>query len=364
VTEPSPEPQPILTPLTAAAIFLVLTVNPGGEDAVRDLLGDVTALQRSVGFRIPDARLEVVAAIGSQAWDRLFGGPRPAELHPFQELAGPRHRAPATPGDLLFHIRADRMDLCFEFATQVMARLAGSATVADEVHGFRYFDERDLIGFVDGTESPSGRVAVTAGIVGDDDPEFAGGSYVIVQKYLHDIPAWNALPVEEQERVIGRTKLDDIEFPDDVKPVNSHVALNTVTGPDGEELKIIRANMPFGEPGRAEFGTYYIAYAATPAVTELMLRNMFIGRPPGNTDRILDFSTAITGGLFFAPPAGFLDDLPDPPGEATVAASGNGSAAAGSAAAGTAAAGTAADSTAARPAGDGSLGIGSLKGQR
>jgi putative iron-dependent peroxidase len=339
LTAPSPEPQPVVSPLTAAAIFLVLTVNPGGEEAARDLLGDVAALQRSVGFRIPDADLQVVAAIGSHAWDRLFSGPRPAELHPFTELAGPRHCAPATAGDLLFHIRANRMDLCFEFAAQAMARLAGSVTVADEVHGFRYFDERDLIGFVDGTESPGGRVGINAAIVGDQDPEFAGGSYVIVQKYLHDIPAWNALPVEEQERVIGRTKLDDIELPDDVKPANSHVALNTLTGPDGEELKILRANMPFGEPGRAEFGTYYIGYAASPAVTEEMLRNMFIGRPPGNTDRILDFSTALTGGLFFAPSADFLDDLPDPPGR-TAAVSGNGS------------------------LGIGSLGIGSLKGQR
>jgi putative iron-dependent peroxidase len=349
VPEPSPEPQPILTPLTAAAIFLVLTVNPGGEDAARDLLGDVAALQRSVGFRIPDARLQVVAAIGSHAWDRLFGGPRPAGLHPFQELAGPRHRAPATAGDLLFHIRADRMDLCFEYTAQVMARLAGSVTVADEIHGFRYFDERDLIGFVDGTESPSGRVAVAAAIVGDEDPEFAGGSYVIVQKYVHDMVAWNALSIEEQERVIGRTKFDDIEFPDDVKPVNSHVALNTLTGPDGEELKIVRANMPFGEPGRAEFGTYYIAYAATPAVTEEMLRNMFLGRPVGNTDRILDFSVALTGGLFFAPSADFLEDLPGPPGQAA-AVSADSSATA--------------SQPAASPTGDGSLGIGSLKGQR
>ncbi len=326
-----PEPQPVVSPLTAAAIFLVLTVNPGGEESARGLLSDMAALQRSVGFRIPEASLQCVAAIGSRAWDRLFGGPRPAELHPFQELSGPRHRAPATPGDLLFHIRASRMDLCFEFATQVMARLAGAVTVADEVHGFRYFDERDLIGFVDGTESPGGRAGTAAAIVGGQDPQFAGGSYVIVQKYLHDLPAWNALPIEEQERVIGRTKLADIELPDDVKPANSHVALNTVTGPDGEEQQIVRANMPFGDVGRAEFGTYYIAYAASPAITELMLRNMFIGRPPGNTDRILDFSTAITGGLFFAPSADFLDDLPGPP-------------------AGQAAAGM------------GSLGIGSLKG--
>ena len=230
------------------------------------------------------------------------------------EVAGTAHRAPATPGDLLFHLRHERMDVCFEFASQVMTRLARAATVADEVHGFRYFDERDLLGFVDGTENPVGRAAGAAALVGDADPGFAGGSYVVVQKYVHDMDAWNALPVEEQEKVIGRTKLSDIEMPDDVKPANSHVALNTIEEPDGTERQILRANMPFGQVGRGEFGTYYIAYAATPSVTEQMLVNMFIGNPPGNTDRILDFSTAVTGSLFFAPSADFLDDLPDPPG--------------------------------------------------
>ena len=325
----------MVVPLSAAAIFLVLTVNPGGEQAVRDLLPDVAGLQRSVGFRIPEGSLAVVVAIGSGAWDRLFAGPRPAELHPFGQLEGPRHKAPATPGDLLFHIRASRMDLCFEFATQVMARLNGAVTVADEVQGFRYFDERDLIGFVDGTESPGGDAGNRAALVdGDRDPDFAAGSYVIVQKYLHDVAAWNSLSVEDQERVIGRTKLDDIELPDDVKPADSHVALNTLTGPDGEELQIVRANMPFGNPGSGEFGTYYIGYAATPSITEQMLSNMFIGSPPGNTDRILDFSTAVTGCLFFAPSADFLDDPPGPPPAAEP-----------------------------RTGGDGSLGIGSLKGK-
>ena len=345
----APEPQPVLSPLTAAAVFLVLTIDPGGEDVVRELLGDVAALQRSVGFRVPGGALQVVAAIGSDAWDRLFAGPRPRELHPFTELAGTRHRAPATAGDLLFHIRSNRMDMSFEYATQVMNRLGGVVQVVDEVQGFRYFDERDLMGFVDGTESPQGAAAVPAAIVdADADPEFAGGSYVIVQKYLHDMASWNSLSVEEQERVIGRTKLDDIELPDDVKPANSHVALNTVTGPDGDELSIVRANMPFGSPGQGEFGTYYIAYSATPSVTELMLENMFIGRPPGNTDRILDFSTAVTGNLFFAPAADFLENPPDPP-------SGSAGAAAGDAADDGAPAGSASSD-------DGSLGIGSLKG--
>jgi len=343
---PEPEPQPVLAPLTAAAIFLVLTINPGGEVATRDLLSDWAGLQRAVGFRAPGAPMACVAGVGSRAWDRLFSGPRPAELHLFRELSGTVHRAVSTPGDLLFHVRHERMDLCFEFVTQVMSRLAGAATVVDEVHGFRFFDERDLLGFVDGTENPVGREAGEAALTGDADPGFAGGSYVIVQKYLHDMAAWNALTTEDQERAIGRSKLSDIEMADDVKPANSHVALNTIVDPDGQERSILRANMPFGEIGRGEFGTYYIAYAATPSVTEQMLVNMFIGSPPGNYDRILDFSTAVTGSLFFAPSADFLDDLPDPPG----APGSGGPADSGSA-----------NSGSAGSADTGSLGIGSLK---
>jgi putative iron-dependent peroxidase len=307
-----PEPQPVLTPLTRAAIFLVVAVNDGGEAAVREVLGDFAALQRSVGFRVPDDTLGCIAGVGSQAWDRLFAGPRPAELHPFRVLAGSRHRAAATAGDLVFHIKAEQMGVCFEFATHVMERLAGAVTVCDEVHGFRYFDDRDLLGFVDGTENPTGPAAAVAAITGAGDPRFAGGSYLIVQKYVHNMGAWNALTAEEQERVIGRTKLDDIELPDDVKPSNSHVAVNTITEPDGTERQIVRANMPFGSVGAGEFGTYYAAYSATPSVTERMLERMFIGEPPGNYDRILDFSTAVTGNLFFAPSADFLDDLPGP----------------------------------------------------
>jgi porphyrinogen peroxidase len=312
---PVTEPQPVLDPLTANAIFLVLTINPGGEDACRDLLDGWTSLERAVGFRTP-APLGAIVGIGSDAWDRLFAGPRPAELHPFRPLAGAVHRAPATPGDLLFHIRHERMDVCFEFVTQAMSQLAGAATVIDEVHGFRYFDERDLLGFVDGTENPVGRAAGAAALIGDADPGFAGGSYVIVQKYVHDLDTWNALSTEDQEKAIGRYKLSDIEMPDDVKPVNSHVALNTIEEPDGTQRQILRANMPFGDLSRGEFGTYYIAYASTPSVTELMLEHMFIGDPPGNTDRILDFSTAVTGSLFFAPSGDFLDDPPDLPGAA------------------------------------------------
>jgi porphyrinogen peroxidase len=315
-------PQAVLSPLTRTAIFLVVTIDPGSEAVARDLLSALSGLQRAVGFREPQGRLSCVTGIGSQAWDRLFGGPRPAELHPFQELIGARHRAVSTPGDLLFHIRAERLDLCFALASEIMDHLRRAVTVRDEVFGFKYFDMRDGLSFVDGTENPVGPVARAAVLVGDEDTDFAGGSYVIVQKYIHDMQAWNALPVEAQEKVIGRTKLSDIELDDAVKPPDSHVALNTIVDPDGSQRQILRDNMPFGSPGQGEFGTYFIGYARTPSVTERMLQNMFLGGPPATHDRILDFSTAVTGTLFFVPTVDFLDDLPDPPAAGAVAQAG------------------------------------------
>jgi len=310
---PPVQPQPILAPLTPAAIFLVVTIDEGGEAAVHDALPEFSGLVRALGFRDPTKRLSMITSIGSDAWDRLFRGARPAELHPFIELIGPRHTAPSSPGDALFHIRAESMDVCFELAGRVLKSMAGAVRVVDEVHGFRFFDNRDLLGFVDGTENPDGPIALSATTIGDEDPGFAGSCYVHVQKYTHDMPQWESLPVAEQERVVGRTKLDDIEFDEDTKPANSHIALNVITDEDGTELKIVRHNMPFGEVGKGEYGTYFIGYSRRPAVAEQMLRNMFLGDPPGNTDRILDFSTALTGGMFFSPTVDFLDDPPPLP---------------------------------------------------
>src|SRR6516165_5508794 len=306
------EPQPVVRALTRAAIFLVVTINPGSaaRAAVRSFCGDLQALIRAVGFRDIEANLSCVMGIGSDAWDRLFGQPRPAELHPFREIkAGPRH-AVSTPGDLLFHIRAKRMDLCFELATQIMARLGEAVSAVDEVHGFRYFDDRDLLGFVDGTENPRGEAVIDAALIGEEDPAFAGGSYVIVQKYLHNMDEWNALSTETQERIIGRTKVSDIELDDSVKPTSAHNALTTITE-NGKEFQIVRDNMPFGRVGTGEFGTYFIGYCRTPRVIEQMIENMFVGRPPGNYDRLLDFSRAVTGTLFFVPSATFLESVND-----------------------------------------------------
>ena len=307
--------QVVSSPLSRAAIFLVVTINAGDENRgiVLSLCADLAALLRAVGFRELEAALSCIMGFGSSAWDRLFGSPRPAELRPFHEIRSGARYAVSTPGDLLFHIRAKRMDLCFELATLIMARLAGAVSTADEVHAFRYFDDRDLLGFVDGTENPTGTAAADAVFIGEEDSAFSGGSYVIVQKYLHNLDAWNKLSTEVQEKIIGRTKVSDIELDDSDKPTSAHNAL-TVIEENGKEVKILRDNMPFGRPGQGEFGTYFIGYSRSPRTIEQMLENMFIGRPPGNYDRILDFSTAVTGSLFFIPTATFLDSVtPDQP---------------------------------------------------
>jgi porphyrinogen peroxidase len=345
-------PQTVVAPLTRAAIFLVVCIRNERDSyaLLRSFCADLSGLIRAVEFRDIEAGLSCVVGFGSDAWDRLFGSPRPAELHPFREIRASDRHAVSTPGDILFHIRAKRMDLCFELATQIMDGLGDAVSVVDEVHGFRYFDDRDVIGFVDGTENPRGDAVREAAIIGDEDPAFAGGSYVIVQKYLHDMKGWNALPVEAQERIIGRRKLSDIELSDAEKPASAHNALTTIEE-NGKQLQILRDNMPFGRPGHDEFGTYFIGYCRTPRITEQMLENMFVGRPPGNYDRLLDFSRAVTGSLFFVPSATFLDNISsdtstDGPDSATTGAS------------------LTSDSPTTSPARDTSLGIGSLKGEK
>ena len=343
------ESQPVVARLSRSAIFIVATLNGGVEGlrAVRSLCGDLAALVRTVGFRDLDGGLSCVMGFGSEAWDRLFGAPRPKDLHTFRELHG-QHHAVSTPGDLVFHIRAVRMDLCFELGMQITSRLGGAVRIEDETHGFKYFDDRDLIGFVDGTENPEGSAVIDAAVIGDEDVPFAGGSYVIVQKYLHDLARWNDIPIERQEQIIGRKKLSNVELDDSVKPSFAHNALTSIVE-NGEQLDIVRDNMPFGDFSKGEFGTYFIGYARSPHRIERMLQNMFIGDPPGNYDRLLDVSRAVTGTLFFVPSATFLDGVsPDPrASDATAALPSNSQ--------------SSPPPDPSGPHSDGSLGIGSLK---
>jgi porphyrinogen peroxidase len=263
--------QSVDAPLSRAAIFLVVAL-AGERDAlakVCSVLNGLDDLVKTVGFRDLPARLSCVVGIGSALWDQLNFNIRPKEL-----------------GDL-----------------------GAAVNVVDEVSGFRYFDARDLLGFVDGTANPTGLDLAASALVGDEDPDFAGGSYVVVQKYLHDLSAWAQVPTPLQEQIVGRTKIDNVEIEDDDAPRKSHESLATIVDAAGNEYDILRDNMPFGRPGQGEFGTYFIGYSRYLWVIEKMLQRMYVGDPPGAYDRLLDFSTPHTGTTFFVPSGPTLKSL-------------------------------------------------------
>lgn len=305
--------QRVAAPLTRAALFLVCRIrrDDASTATVREVLADMDGLVKTVGFRDGAADLACNVGIGSEAWPLLTSAPAPRELHPFREIRGAVHTAVSTPGDLLLHIRSERQDFCFEVARLVLERFGDAVEVVDEVSGFRYFDSRDLLGFVDGTADPASTALIESTVVGDEDPAGRGGSYVVVQKYLHTLGDWTALSTEEQEAIIGRRKADGLELPDAAPGAQkAHKTLTTITDEDGEH-DILRDNMPFGRPGQGEFGTYFIGYTRRLWVIERMLERMVIGDPPGKHDRILDVSTPHTGTVFFSPAAEVLSALGD-----------------------------------------------------
>jgi len=260
----------------------------GALAKVCSALDGLDDLVKTVGFRDLGGRLSCIVGIGRELWDRLHSDKRPQELRTFTPITGAVHSASSTPCDLLFHIRSERPDLCFEFERLLLNSLGVSVTVVDEVSGFRYFDARDLLGVFDGTANPTGLDLPTSALVGDEDAAFAGGSYIVVQKYLHDLDAWSKTATPLQEEIIGLTKTDNIDIDDDDAPRKSHKSLATIVDADGNERDILRDYMPFGRPGHREFGTYFIGYSRYLWLLEKMLQRMYVDDPPGAYDRQLD----------------------------------------------------------------------------
>jgi putative iron-dependent peroxidase len=304
----NPQPQNVLDYRGDNTIFLVWNLKKDQEAGAvfQRICALVINLNNSGQTRFPDSGAFCVMGIGYNAWLRLgLPTPLPKELENFEPIVGAKHTAVATPGDLHFHIKGTNPSICFDMAAALAQVLDPVADSVEEVHGFRYWDGRSIFGFVDGTENPKGEMRAFFGLVGDNDPAYRGGSYLFVQKYIHDLKAFRALSVGEQEKVFGRSKEDDVEMTDEVKPSNSHSALANV----GDDLKVIRDNLPFGNMSTNEMGTYFIAYASTFSTVKLMLDKMFIGSPAGNYDRLLDFSIPKTGSLFFVPSVAFLKSV-------------------------------------------------------
>ena len=256
------KPQNVLDYHGDNAIFMVWNFKKDLDikDGFKRISKLVINLNNSADARFPDSGASCVMGIGYNAWLHLhLPVPLPKELENFMPIVGEKHSAVSSKGDLHFHIRGNGSSMCYDMAHALSDVLEPVAISTEEIHGFRYWDGRSILGFVDGTENPHEQERAIFGLVGDDDPIYKGGSYLFVQKYIHDLNAFEKLSTDEQEKVIGRYKMNDIEMPDSKKPSNSHIALANV----GDEFKIIRDNMPFGNISTNEMGTYFITYAST-----------------------------------------------------------------------------------------------------
>lgn len=294
-----------------SVIFTTLLLNHSDLEKEKDAIAEFSDMSNSIinsmRIRDPEAQANIAWGFGSDAWDYLFpNAPKPKELEPFQEIKGPKYTAVSTPGDIFIHVRAKKMSVIYELMDQFMEILRPITKVEDETHGFRYIEGRSIIGFIDGTENPAGIESIDYTLIDPaEDPEFANGSYAFAQKYIHNMDAWKNLKTEDQEKAIGRHKFSDRELDDDEKLKNSH---NVVSKDEenGVEHKIVRMNVPFSDPAKNITGTYFIGYSKDFAITNRMLTNMFT-----KSDRLLDFSTPITGNLFFIPSKTTLEKIAD-----------------------------------------------------
>lgn len=286
------------------ALFVTMLVTKDGAARVRRAAALLPGLTRGVADRLNEPALVSALGIGAEAWDAVTGCAKPDGLLPFAPLADGPRVAPATAADLFLHIHSPRHDANLVLAREFLKALAGGATVVEEVMGYKHLGGRDLTGFVDGTENPEGDERAEVALVADGP--FAGGSFVSLQRYVHDLSRWEKMPVSEQEGCIGRTKQDDQELEDDVKPPTAHIA-RVVIEDDGKELEVLRHSLPWG--GTSENGLYFVAYCADPAPFRRMLESMVLRDGDGHCDRLLDFTRAVTGAAFFTPSADFLESL-------------------------------------------------------
>ncbi len=292
-----------------SVIFATLLLNHTDQVAEKEAIAEFADLSNSIinsmRIRDPEAQASIAWGFESDAWDYLFpNAPKPAQLNTFQEIKGPKYTAVSTPGDIFLHVRAKNMAVCYELMDQFMEILRPITDVEDETHGFRYLEGRAIIGFIDGTENPAGVESMDYTLIDEDeDPEFVNGSYAFAQKYIHNMEAWKNLSTDDQERAIGRHKFSDRELEDDEKLPNAHNVVSKDMKDDVEH-KIVRMNVPYSDPAKDITGTYFIAYTKDFSITNRMLDGMFT-----KSDRLLDFSTPISGTLFFIPSKTTLEKI-------------------------------------------------------
>lgn len=294
--------QPAILPEAGPFALYVVMKIVGDKRAVIQQCQSLHQSLATLNEQQADANLRASVAFGKSFWQSLDKG-TPAEFDDFRPLGEGEVKAPATGGDLLLHVNSSRHDLNFYVLRQFLQPIAGDVEVLDETYGYKYLDSRDMTDFIDGTENPK-TLESRSDVALIKEGDFAGGSFVMVQRFVHNLPAWHRLGVEAQEKVIGRTKPDSIEL-DDV-PANSHVGRVDIKE-EGKGLKIVRHSLPYGTV-TGDHGLLFIAYCHTQHNFKAMLESMY-GETDGKTDTMLRFTKAVSGAYFFAPSAEMLQSL-------------------------------------------------------
>lgn len=295
----------ILPEASQHALYMVIDVTNNSENVVKQCAALPTLIE-TIKKQANTDSLFASLAFGADFWDSIHRSSRPQRLKSFTALGEGDVKAPATGGDIFLHVHSDRKDMTYVLASEFIKPIKESIDVLDEVDGFHYLDDRDLTGFIDGTENPEGEERAEAALI-DDEPEFNGGSYVLAQRYIHNLPKWQTVADDEQEKVIGRTKPDSIELDEDVMPETSHVS-RVVIEEDGEELEIVRHSLPYGQAS-GDAGLFFCAYSKDNTILEKMLANMFGTSGDGLHDHLMNYTTAKSGAYFFSPSIEMLTGL-------------------------------------------------------
>jgi porphyrinogen peroxidase len=280
---------------TASHAYLELDAVVGRT--AREVVDAVSCLREP---RTTMGGVNLVAGFKPELWRDAFPAETPADLHGFNEpiVGVDDYTMPATQHDAVLWISGSAYDVVFDVARMAIRSLGEIATVAEETSSWPYQHDRDLTGFIDGTENPSLIDAPDVVVIADGPG--AGGTILLLQKWAHEAQAWESLTDEEQERVMGRTKLDSIELDD--KPSDSHVAST-----DQDELgKVFRRNMPYGTV--TDHGTMFVGFCAQQQPLADMLESM-AGLDDGTRDALTRYTQPLTGSYYFVPSTESLRSL-------------------------------------------------------
>lgn len=300
--------QSVILPLPSDhARFIVLRLKDLTLAELKEKLGDLFDTRDRLITQHPQAQIKTAVAFGADLWQQLHTQ-SPEGLKKLAPIEG-SFNMPAVPADVLIHLASARADICFALSQSFFAGIQDKVEVLDERVCFRYFDGRDITGFIDGTENPQfpDDRAETA-LLSEDAGIFQDGSFIFAQRYAHDLEKWKRLKVDAQEHVIGRTKLESIELDDDEKPENAHVARTVVEDDKGDEMEILRHSLPYGD-GQGEQGLFFIAYTKDLNIIDSMLQRMFGTASDHIHDRLLHFVTALDGAYYFAPSEELLEEI-------------------------------------------------------